>query len=285
MRRKHMISLVGLALVAAVGAFGSLVDTAAGMGFGTLSTTVLVASGYVPAVVVLSVNVAKVPGGIAGGIAHWRLGNVRWNWVVPLAISGVAGGVAGAIYVTSVSPEFLRRIVPWLLILMGVLIVRRAINGRFHTSPPVDGGSAVAAIGDAPIILAVKRRPRIPLRFRNLSLYLIGFVAGGLNSATGAYGPFATSGLILARGGRPRYAIGTATLVEVAVAAAVSATLLVRIASSSAINWQLPVALTLGAVVAAPVGAWLSSRIPARPLALAVGVVLIVINGIVIASA
>ncbi|MBM3959857.1 MAG: sulfite exporter TauE/SafE family protein [SAR202 cluster bacterium] len=281
-----MGSLFSLVLVSSVGALGSLVDTAAGMGFGALSTTILVASGYAPATVVLSVNIAKVPGGIAGAVAHWRLGNIRRNWVIPLVISGVIGGVTGAIYVTSMSPELVRRIVPWLLIVMGVLIIRRAVNGRFQVSPPVAGGSAVTAIGDAPIVQHARRRRRTARPLRDLWLYVIGFAAGALNSATGAFGPFATSGLILARGRRPRHAIGTVTLVEVAVAAAVSITLLARIAtSSSGIGWQLPAALTLGAVVAAPAGAWLSSRIPARPLALSVGIVLILINGIAIVRA
>lgn len=274
-----MVSLFDMTLVALVGAFGSFVDTAAGMGFGALSTTVLVASGYAPAMVVVSVNLAKVPGGIAGGLAHWRLGNVRWNWVLPLAISGVLGGVAGAIYVTSFSPETLRRIVPWLLVGIGFLIVRRAVSEKFQIPPRVDGGSAVTAIGGAPTDLAPRRRHTPPV-LRDASLYATGFVAGVFNSATGAYGPIATSGLILAKGGRPKIAVGTSTLVEVAVAAAVSVTLLVRIATSSAfdLSWQLPVALTLGAVVAAPVGAWVSSRLPARPLTFAVGVVLIAIN-------
>jgi uncharacterized membrane protein YfcA len=283
-------------LAAATGAIGSLVDTTSGMGFGALSTTILVASGLVPATVIASVNIAKVGSGIAGGLSHWRMGNVRWRWVLPLALPGVAGGIIGALALTSVDPDVFRRVTPWLLVAMGVLVIRRSLSGRFDLPPRVAGASAIAAIGDAPAVSAATshsgaRTPeagrvltaRVRKAWTGASLYVIGFVAGLLNSATGAYGPFATSALLLVRRGRPRFAIGTVTLVEVAVAAAVAGTLLARLGASP-LGWQLPAALVAGALVTAPFGAWLSARVPARAMGIAVGTVMISMNAFILAS-
>ncbi|MBI4305114.1 MAG: sulfite exporter TauE/SafE family protein [Chloroflexi bacterium] len=277
-----MQSLVEWIIVAATGAFGELVDTTAGMGFGALSTTVLVATGFVPAAVVASVNLAKVGSGIAGGLSHWRMGNVRWNWALPLAASGILGGITGALVVTSFEPDLLRRLLPWILIGMGLLIVRRAVTRGFDLPPGVSGGSAVAAIGDAPVAGEARLTPWIVRWWSMWSLHVIGFFAGMLNSATGAYGPFATSAVMLAKRGRPRYAIGTVSLVEVAVAGAVAITLLVRL-QAEGIGWQLPAALMAGALITAPIGAWLSGKIPARPMDVAVGAVMIAINALVLA--
>ncbi|MBI4219066.1 MAG: sulfite exporter TauE/SafE family protein [Chloroflexi bacterium] len=279
-----MSSAIEWVIVAATGAFGGLVDATAGMGFGALSTTVLVATGFVPAAVVASVNIAKVGSGIAGGLSHWRMGNVRWNWALPLAASGILGGVAGALFVTSLQPDLLRRLLPWILIGMGLLIIRRAISRGFDLPPGVSGGSAVAAIGDAPAVTDTRLVSAVSRWWSAWSLHVIGFVAGLLNSATGAYGPFATSAIMLAKRGRPRYAIGTVSLVEVAVAGSVAITLLIRLRSDG-MGWQLPAALMAGALVTAPIGAWLSGRIPAKPMAVAVGAVMIAINTLVLVRA
>jgi uncharacterized membrane protein YfcA len=159
---------------------------------------------------------------------------------------------------------------------MGVLITRRFMFSAVLL-PPVAGGSEtqvlalpkgrVLALWDA----LVKPSP-------TLRLGGIGVIGGALNGISGAFGPFATSAVILANPGHhPRYAIGTVNLVEFFVAAAISITLLLQLGWTG-IPWQLPAALMLGSILTAHLGAYLSRHVPARALGILVGSALIGIN-------
>lgn len=82
------------------------------------------------------------------GIATWqyqRRVNLRWPTVLPAAAAGFAGAFTGAWAVTQISPEFLRRLLP--LILLGVLAytLARKELGRHH-APRFSGLHETAAI-------------------------------------------------------------------------------------------------------------------------------------------
>ncbi|HEY8144655.1 MAG TPA: TSUP family transporter, partial [Kofleriaceae bacterium] len=89
-------------LVVIAGAIGQFVDAAVGMGFGVLASSFMIAAGVAPAVVVATVNIAKVGNGLFSAISHASLGNVRWRWVLPLALPGIVGAVIGAIVLVKV---------------------------------------------------------------------------------------------------------------------------------------------------------------------------------------
>lgn len=182
-------------IVAMAGAAGQFLDTSAGMGFGALSGTIMMAAGISPVVVVGTVNLAKVGSGLAAGLSHWRFGNVRWSWVVPLGVPAVTGGVLGALALTYIPTQVIRGLVPMSLLIMGLFILRRFL---FQSAflPLVAGGSQAAV----PVIQSAPRRGVS----RNLwampsAVWLgsIGFVGGILNGLSGAFGPFATSAVVL----------------------------------------------------------------------------------------
>jgi uncharacterized membrane protein YfcA len=54
--------------------------------------------------------------------------------------------------------------------------------------------------------------------FPAVYLGLVGFIAGVLNAISGAYGPFATSGVILVGKAKPAHAVGTVNMAEIFVA-------------------------------------------------------------------
>jgi uncharacterized membrane protein YfcA len=108
-------------------------------------------------------------------------------------------------------------------------------------------------------------------------LPVIGFLGGVFCGVSGAYGPFTTTSLILAKGGHPRYAIGTANLVEVFVAMSVFTTLVSGIGWGT-FQWELTLALVAGSVVTAPLGAALSRHLPVRILGMVIGAMLVGIN-------
>src|SRR3546814_12888936 len=60
---------LSLALYVLVGFGAQLIDGAIGMGYGVISTSVLVATGMPPAVASAAVHVTKMPTGIASGLS------------------------------------------------------------------------------------------------------------------------------------------------------------------------------------------------------------------------
>lgn len=265
-----------LILVAFAGAIGQLMDASAGMGFGVLSSSVMVAGGVAPGAAATTVNLAKVGSGLLSGAAHWRLGNVQWRWFLPLLLAGVAGAVTGGLLVTRLPREVVRLTAPCVLLGMSVLILQRVM---FPTAWPRRVGGAsddAATIAAAPSRLAAQWRALSDVAARS-ALGVLGFLAGAINAMTGGYGPFATSALMLVKGGHPRYAVGTANMVEVFVAAASSVTLLLGVASKG-FQWQLVAALVVGSLVTTPIGAYLARHMSPRPLMALVGLALLGIN-------
>ena len=121
------------------------------------------------------------------------------------------------------------------------------------------------------IILLKAMRPRPPAPAHPASqVGVLGFFGGLLDAiGGGGWGAIVTSTLI-GRGSVPREAIGSASLAEFFVTAAVSATFVATIGVSL---WPIITGLVLGGVLAAPSAALVARRLPARPLMVIVGVV------------
>jgi uncharacterized membrane protein YfcA len=248
-----------LGLIGLVGAGAQFVDGTLGMGFGVFSASVLLAMGMPPAVVIATVNVVKVAAGIASGLAHWRAGNVRRDWLLPLIIPGIVGGAAGAHVLGLLPPARVRVSMSTVLILMGILMLARSLRPALFTRP--------AAPGTKP--------PRSTLS--RLSLPGVGAVAGFLNALSGAYGPFATSAVMLTRRARPYYAVGTVNVSEIFVAGAVILTLVSQ-SGTRVVPWDVAIALSVGSVLTAPLAARLCRHLPRRVLTLGTGLALIGLN-------
>ncbi len=99
---------------------------------------------------------------------------------------------------------------------------------------------------------------------------VLGFCGGALDAVGGGgWGAIVTATLI-ARGGAPREAIGSANAAEFFVTAAVSAAFAATVGLSL---WPLIAGLVLGGVLAAPLAALAARRLPRRPLMGLVGAV------------
>lgn len=262
------------AMAVLAGAVGQFIDTAAGMGFGALAGTVMLAGGVAPAVVVGTVSIAKIGSGAISGFAHWKLNNVRMRWVLLIAGPGMLGGVLSASLLTSLPVEAIRIWVPVVLLIMGLLLLRR-FTLRSGGLPKMGGASDEGVAAGRRGILPAVAVPTVPL---GLSLAAIGFVAGFANGLSGAFGPVATTGVALRVKGHPRYAIGSVNVAEVLVALAVSMTIVARI-PWEAIGWQMPLALMAGSLITAPVGAYLASHLPSRVVGTGLALVLLGLNG------
>ncbi len=137
-----------LALFVAVGFAAQLIDGAIGMAYGLFATSVLLSFGVPPATASASVHVAEVFTTGASGLAHWRMGNVRRELVLRLAVPGALGGVLGA-YLLSAAPTGAMRVgVSLYLIGLGALILLKALRPRRRRSC-LRGRPAFSASGAA----------------------------------------------------------------------------------------------------------------------------------------
>ncbi|MGH6908152.1 MAG: sulfite exporter TauE/SafE family protein [Aestuariivirga sp.] len=234
-------------LFALVGFFAQIIDGSLGMGFGVISSSILLSQGVPPALASASVNAAKLPTTGTAAASHFFHKNLNWGIVSSLSIFGALGGIAGALLLTSLKGAALAVIVNAYLALMGVLIIWRGI------------------MDFAPKLIS-SNRSRV-----------IGLAGGLIEGIGGSWGPIVTTSL-LGSGTESRYAIGSANFSEFVVSAAVFSAFVTAFALG---HWQggadwratfLPVlGLVLGGLPAAVFGGWLSKRAPKRPLTIAVG--------------
>ena len=230
-----------------VGFLAQLVDGALGMGFGVISSSILLAQGVPPALASASVNAAKLPTTGTAALSHAYHRNINWNIARKLCLFGSAGGIIGALLLTSLKGAMLAYLVNTYLAFIGILIVYR---GFMNYAPRLIPGERVGTIGP---------------------------VGGLIKGIGGSWGPIVTTGL-LGSATEPRYAIGSSNFSEFVVSIAVFSAFLVAFAVGhwrGGSDWHtvaLPVAgLVVGGLPAAAFGGYLAKRAPRQPLTVAVG--------------
>lgn len=242
---------IDLLLYAAIGFAAQMIDGAIGMGYGVIASSVLVASGMPPAMASAAVHVTKIPTGIASGLSHWKFGNIDWPVCRRLILPGLLGGIVGASVIALLPLHVIRPLAALYLGLMGVLMILRAMRWRRQ---PV----AAPAPG---------KRPG-----------LIGLLGGLFDSFGGGWGPIVTSTLVL-QGREPRLAVGSANAAEPVVAAMQAAVFSFWLGAAALTTiGNAAAAIMVGALLAAPIAAFLVNRLPGRLIAGTVGVVLIGLN-------
>ncbi len=232
-------------LFVTIGFVAQMIDGAIGMAYGVISSSVLLSLGIPPATASACVHAAETFTTAASGAAHWRLGNVDRRLLLRLAVPGMIGGAIGAYVLTALPGEKVKPFVNGYLLLIGLLIVWRALTTKPDPdSPP----SRVAPLG---------------------------FLGGLLDSiGGGGWGPIVTSTLI-GQGTTPRYAIGSVNLSEFFVAFTISATFVFTIGLEL---WPIIAGLIIGGVVAAPFAALAAKHMPDKALMIIVGCVVVILS-------
>ena len=241
-------------LFAFVGLLAQIVDGALGMAFGLVSTTVLLAFGVLPATASASVHVAEMFTTAASGAAHFAHRNVDFKTFLHLVPAGIIGGVLGVYVLTGVDGAIIRPFVVAYLALMGALILYRVLRPRPrvpYSAPYTAGLGAVGGFADA---------------------------IGG-----GGWGPLVGSTL-MAGGGEPRYVIGTVNASEFLITVAISSAFAWALLTG---HWQDAGALVdhaaavggliVGGIIGAPIASFVVKRVPARQLAVSVGVLVLTV--------
>ena len=243
-----------LILLAFVGLAAQLVDGALGMGYGVTSSSLLLFVGLSPAAASASVHLAEMGTNLASGASHWRLGNVDWKLVWKIGVPGAVGAFAGATFLSQLSTAAAKPVMSVILGLLGMYILL-----RYAFKPP-----------------RVSRARTSP--HKAAFLVPLGLV-GGFVDATGGggWGPVSTTSLLSAGKTAPRTIIGSVDTSEFLVSTAAS---IGFITSLGVMGIDLPIvlALLLGGLIAAPVAAWLVTKMPARVMGVAVGGLIIMTN-------
>ncbi len=238
-------SLSTLLIAAVVGFVAQMIDGSLGMAYGVSSTTFLLSTGIPPALASASVHTAEVFTTAVSGFSHFKLGNVNNTLFKRLVIPGVIGGILGAYILTSVDGDAVTPFIAIYLFIMGLLIIRKALQ---------------------PFREATRMHRRIiPLA-----------LAGGFFDAIGGggWGPIVTSSLV-AVGHNPRYVIGTVNTAEFFVTIVQTATFLLVLGT---VHWTIVAGLILGGVPAAPFAAVLSRRVSPRRLMMVVGLFILLLS-------
>jgi uncharacterized membrane protein YfcA len=227
-----------------VGFFAQIIDGTLGMAYGVSSSSFLLGMGIPPAAASASVHTAEIFTTAVSGLSHLRFGNVNKRLLPRLLIPGIIGAVLGAYLLTSISGHHIKPFIALYLLIMGGVILRKALN---HTSE----------------------------RENHAHVIPLGLAGGFFDSiGGGGWGPIVTTTL-LARGNHVRFTVGTVNAAEFFVTVAASATFFITIGLT---HLFIILGLILGGILAAPLAAYICKKLPARVLMFIVGFLIILLS-------
>lgn len=225
-----------------IGFFAQIIDGSLGMAYGVSSNSFLLSTGVSPAAASASVHIAEVFTTFVSGISHLKFNNVDKEIVKKLILPGVVGGVVGAYLLVNFPSDIIKPIVTVYLLLMGIRILIKAFRN-------------------------------IPwIKFKNHHFILLGAVGGFFDAVGGGgWGPIVTSTL-LGHDDTPRKTIGSVNISEFFVTFSEAVTFIATIGMAP---WTIVLGLISGGVIAAPLAAFLTSKVPNKIIFIIVGCVII----------
>lgn len=227
------------------GFLAQLVDGALGMGYGVTSAAILLSAGVSPAAISGSIHTAEMFASGASGYSHYRFGNVNKKLFRLLVLPGVAGAVLGAIFLSKFGDSHAAWIRPAMAVYTLVLGIR--------------------------IFLIAFRTEKVVRKFKQYRL--LAGVGGFLDSfGGGGWGPIVTTTLIT-RGRNPKYVIGSVSLTEFFVTLSSAFTFFTLLGIT---HWPVILALILGGLVAAPLAARLTGKLPRKTAFLLLGILVMI---------
>jgi uncharacterized protein len=244
----------GVLLIAVFGFLLAAMDTALGMGFGTLGTPILLIIGLSSKLAVPSILIAQAISATFGFALHNRYKNVNLlslgskdqKIAIRMVSFGVIGTIIAVIIAISIPKIYLNTYIGLLIIVMGGILLLRSKTA-----------------------------------FSWMKINLISFVSG-FNKAIsgGGYGPVATTGLIVA--GHPlKNSVGI-TLFSVAVINVLA--FILYLFSSSITSYGLPIFLTIGALLGAQIGPKATGAMHSKRIRYAFAIVVIILGILTIAT-
>ena len=225
------------------GFLAQIVDGALGMAYGATSSAVLLGYGLPPKLASAAVHSAEVFTTGVSGLSHIKVGNFDKVLFFKLIIPGVLSASLGAFLLgTVLDGGVIRPFVNAYLLILGMVILLKSIRKKMEIKRNIKQAPILAAFG--------------------------GFLdaIGG-----GGWGPIVSSNLI-SKGNAPAQVIGTVNTAEFFVTYFTAGILIYFTGIQS---WQIILGLILGGVLAAPLGAYITKKIPQKALFIIVGLLII----------
>lgn len=231
--------LTGFLIMALAGFLAQMVDGSMGLGYGTISTTFLLAYGVPPAIVSSRVHSARVFSSGVSGYSHHRFGNINKKLFRAIVIPGVVGAILGATmaYFGHSYAKYVRIPLSVYTVYLGYYILKKAFARR-NPKDKVRRAGWLASVGG----------------------FTDAFAGGG-------WGTLVTSTLISKRR-NPRYVVGSVCLAEFFVVLASSITFFILLKSIPLLDVA---GMILGGIIAAPIAARLAGKLPVKTMFIAVG--------------
>jgi uncharacterized protein len=231
-------------LMILAGFLAQMVDGATSMGYGVTSAIVLMSANVSPAAISGSIHTAEMFASGASGYSHYKFGNVNKKMFKALLIPGIIGAVLGAVLLVKFGETHIAYVRPVMAVYTLFLGVKIFINAFKKTN--------------------VKKK------FKHYG-WLAG-VGGFLDSfGGGGWGPI-VSATLLTRGRTPRFVVGSVSLTEFFVTLASAFTFFTLIGVQ---HWQVILALVIGGLIAAPIAARLSGKLPRKASFILLGVIVV----------
>ena len=235
-------------IMLAAGFLAQLVDGALGMGYGVTSATILLSAGVNPAAISGSIHTAELFASGASGYSHYRFGNVNKKLFKALLVPGVIGAIFGAI-----------------------LLVKFGSSSSNYIKPVL---AAYTLLLGGRILFNAFRSQRVQKKFKRYSL--LAAAGGFLDSfGGGGWGPIVTTTLIT-KGRSPKYVIGSVSLSEFFVTLSSAFTFFIFLGVT---HWQTIAGLIIGGLIAAPIAAKLTGKLPRKTSFILLGILVIFWSG------
>jgi hypothetical protein len=238
------INVPSFLMMLMTGFLAQMVDGSMGMGYGTISTTFLLANGVNPAIVSSRVHSARVFSSGVSGYSHHRFGNINKKLFRTLVIPGVIGAVLGATlaFYGQKFSVYVRIPLSLYTLYLGYFIVKKAFRKK-NKQYRIKGAGWLASVGG----------------------FMDAFAGGGWGSLV--------TGTLISKRRNPRYVIGSVCLAEFFVVFASSIAFFIYLKTFFLFDVA---GLIIGGLIAAPIAARLVGKIPMRTMYIAVGSLVVI---------
>jgi len=226
------------------GFFAQLIDGALGMAYGVSCTTLLLSLGISPKLASASVHTSEIFTTGVSGLSHIKFNNLDKKLFFKIVFTGLLGASLGAYLLSDIlDGGVIKPYISGYLILLGGYLIIKAIRKKVDTKPKTKYAPYLALFGG-----------------------LFDAIGGG------GWGPIVTSNL-LSQGHNPRKTIGTVNTAEFFVTYFAT---IVFIFVLGVQHLDIVLGLVIGGVIAAPIGAFVASKVNPKALLILVGVLVII---------
>ena len=216
------------------------------MAYGVTASTFLMSFGISPAATSASVHASEIFTTGASGLSHLKFRNVNTKLFRHLLIPGIIGAFVGAYLLSSLEEysKYIKPVVSVYTLILGVIILLKTLR-------------------------KLKEKKKVK------RIGILGFAGAFLDSiGGGGWGPIVSSTLI-AQGRNVKYTVGSVNLAEFFVTLTSSITFFLFLGIE---HWTIITGLIIGGVIAAPIAAYITSKIPVKAGLIFVGIVIILVS-------